>query len=542
MKDNAVVITRQQLGQWGSIVGATALLLGGIGFMWQTGLTVYIGILLVIGIAGVALWVVMTPDDFKAFISGRQARYSTNAFFSTLLLIGIVALTYIILSRAVLTLDMTLDTRFSLSPESKAILQRVNQPMQITGFYSPANLTAREIDDTFFRLYEIETNGLIRRQYINPDEEPALAAQFGMQADGDLFLSFLNADGTVNFNTIRPVPRTTRQERDMTLAISRALITQTFIVYFETGHDSLSPIDATQESISELNNSIRENGLITNALNLAQIAADGGSIPSNAAAVILARPTSDLSAQEVTLISDYLARGGGLLILSDVQIGDNTFLGANSPLNDYLWTTFGIRAGNSVIVDAPFSLQTPLDLTVAAVFTDTPLGERLDQATMSTLFRIVRSLDINDTPPPNISNGRVIMSSPESYGETNLQALTQTNTYSPEEGVDIAGPLTYEAWAFSHVTGARVVLFGDSDFATNGFLLRTTGNGVLLVDAISWITRYGDALFIQPQNAVVTPLFIDGQTLDIIAFITAILMPGTMLLMGLWIWRKRVTG
>src|SRR6185295_12517636 len=140
MKDNAVIITRQQLGQWGSLIGSTSLLLGGIGLIWQAGLTLYVDILLIVGVIGIGLWVVMTPDDFKAFISGRQARYSTNAFFSTLLLVGIVALTYIILQRAVLTLDMTLDTRFSLSPESNAVLQRVTQPMQITGFYSPSNL------------------------------------------------------------------------------------------------------------------------------------------------------------------------------------------------------------------------------------------------------------------------------------------------------------------------------------------------------------------------------------------------------------------
>ena len=43
----------------------------------------------------------------------------------------------------------------------------------------------RELDDEFFRLYETATNGLITRQYIDPDEQPALAQRYGVTEDGD---------------------------------------------------------------------------------------------------------------------------------------------------------------------------------------------------------------------------------------------------------------------------------------------------------------------------------------------------------------------
>lgn len=329
----------------------------------------------------------------------------------------------------------------------------------------------------------------------------------------------------------------------MTGAIVRLLITGNFTVYFETGLGTLDPLEPLQESISELNNALRENGFTTNALSLEQIAADGGRIPNNASALILARPRRDLTATETAVIADYMARGGGLLIFSDAQLGDNPFLGANSALNQYLWDTFGIRAGSSIIVDPPFSVQTALDLTVAAVYTDTPLGSGLDQRTMPTLLRIVRAVDVNDTPPPNISNGRVVSSSPDSYGETNWQALFQTNTYQYDEGQDIRGPLTFEAWAFSHQTQARVVLFGDSDFVTNGFMTRASGNSVLLLAAVSWVTRYSDEIFFQPVTGSIAPtIFATGANLDLIAFITAIFMPGVVLALGLYIWRKRVSG
>jgi ABC-type uncharacterized transport system involved in gliding motility auxiliary subunit len=222
-----------------------------------------------------------------------------------------------------------------------------------------------------------------------------------------------------------------------------------------------------------------------------------------------------------------------------------SFMGENSPLNNYLWNTFGIRAGNSVIVDAEFSAQTALDIFGAAVFTDSPMGANLNNEETPTLFRIVRAIEVNDTPPTGTSNGRVIMSSPSSFGETNLTALSQTNTYQFDAGQDVAGPLAFVAWGYAHASDGRVVVIGDSDFATNGFMSRAQGNSVLLLDSIFWLSGYSDSeqIIYNPQITVTSPLiFVSGQMLDLIAFVTVVLIPGIVLATGLFVWRKRASG
>ncbi len=547
MQQETIIIRRHQLGQWAGFVGGGAALLGVIGLLWQGNVTPLIAACLIIGAAGLALWALLAPQEFIGFVTGRQARYGTMAVFSTLLLIGVVALAYIVLQRAVLTLDMTEGQRFTLSSETYEVLRRVSRPIRITGFYSPRALQTREVDDQFFRLYEIATDGLITREYIDPDVNVAQRNAFGVTEDGTVFISYLTADGIIDTSTLMQVPITrgessSRQERDLTGALARLLAAGSITVYFDLSHNALSPFDTSAQGISGINNGMRSNGVITSVLNLTDLATSGGSIPANAAAVILARPTTDLTDAEIAVVDRYLNTGGALLILADALFNQDTFLQQDGAFNRYLWDNYGLRALNAVVVEADPGMiaQTPLDIISAVVFTETDLGARLNTDTTPTLFSVARALEVNDSPPPDISNGRVILSSDSSYGETNLQALAETNTFRYDEGQDIRGPLATVIWANNQQTKARVAIIGDSDFVTNGSV-GIGGNGILFTDTITWLSRFGEAINFRPQAFTTSlPLiFVSTQTLDLIAFITVILMPGLVLLAGLAVWLRR---
>ena len=240
------------------------------------------------------------------------------------------------------------------------VLQRVNRPIQITGFYSSRALPAREIDNQFFVLYETATNGLIRRQYIDPDEAPAVAQRFGVQEDGALFLSYLNDDGTVNFDSLAriPVDRTQpQQERDMTEAILRLLVSGTVAAYFDISHGTRDALDANQEGLLGIHNGMQESGFFTSPVDVAAVAVSGGDIPQDASVLILARPVTDYTEAEVGVLDRYLDRGGALLILADVLFNEDRFLRADGILNNYLWANFGVRVLEAAIVDPVASFR-----------------------------------------------------------------------------------------------------------------------------------------------------------------------------------------
>lgn len=550
-----IVVTRAQLGQWFSVIGGISLVFGMLALLLQGGTTPYILAALVIGAVSIALWAYLAPNEFRDFIAGRQVRYGTAALFSTLLLAGIVVLGYSILERANLSLDMTEGRRFSLSRETQEVLRRVSRPLVITGFYrQPEELRERDFDDQYFKRYETTTEGKIRWQFIDPVEEPGVAARF-TQTYGvitypdNIFLSFLNPDSTLDFPSTTRVARAynedgslTTQERDMTQAILRLLYTGAFTVYFETSHGEFDTLASDQQGLSVIHSIIQQNGMITQELRLSDIAVAGGSIPDDASVIVMARPTSPLSSAEIAILDAYLQRGGTLLILADVLFNDNPFLAQNSEFNTYLWNNFGIRALDAAIVDPGASSQTALDIVSYQVFTDTPLGINLNvegDLNSAVQFHIARALELNDTPP--VPNGRVILTSPQSYGETNLQALREGDTYQFDEGVDIPGPFSTVVWATNQATGSKIVVIGDGDFITNGYSASPLGNITLFMDSLVWLTGFGEQVTFQP-TAFTTglPVFASAQTLDLVAFLTVIVQPGIVLIIGLAMWLRRV--
>ena len=83
------------------------------------------------------------------------------------------------------------------------------------------------------------------------------------------------------------------------------------------------------------------------------------------------------------------------------------------------------------------------------------------------------------------------------------------------------------------MTKAKVVLVGDSDYVSNGQVL-SGGNGVLFTDSMAWLTGLGNKISFAPQMyGVGMPLIlVSQQTLDLIRFLTVILLPGAVLVAG----------
>lgn len=539
---NTITLTRGNIGQLASFIGATALLVGLLGWLWQGELTTFSIALLAVGAVGMILWAVLAPSEFIGFITGRQARQGTIAVFSTLLIIGIVTLMYIITDRAVITLDMTDRGGFSLSQETLDLLDQVNREIRITAFFSPQLVAVQEVNDQFFRLYTTASDGMVSREYIDPIRNPALATSFQAR-DGDIFISYVNPDGTLDRSTTSVVPQTTSQERDMTQAIARLLASGNFTVYFATGHGEISIEDTSGIGISNVNRLLQENGFATLTVDLNVLAETGGQIPQNATAIIIARPREQYSQQVVDILDAYLGRGGALFIMADANFGEAPFLAYDSLFNGYLWENWGIRMLDAVVIDEGVNGGTPLDVISYAIF-DSPITANINpdqDIDTSTEFRVARAIEVNMNPPVN--NGVVIQSSELSYGETNFADLAADNQFGYDDGADILGPMTTVAQAFDAENDGQILLVGDSDFATNGNLGSPRGNAFLLTDGIGWMTGFTEEVQFSPQAvAVAQPLlFVAPATLDRIAFVTLLLLPGLTLIsgLGIWYWRSR---
>jgi ABC-2 type transport system permease protein len=477
----------------------------------------------------------------------RGLRAMAATWGGAAVLLVLVGGVYVSAANAAITLDMTESRQYSLSRETQTVLRRVveqGREIRITGFYSANALGYRQLDDAIARLYEAETDGLISRRYYDPNENRAFSERFNLQIDGELFVSYLDENGEVDFNTVRRVTAENSQERNLTNAILRLLDINRFEVGFEIGSSDLNPDDVSSSGYSAIIDGLEANGIRTRGLSLDQIGAAGSDVPAEVSTLVMLQMRQPLTPAGLAALDRYLKRGGRVFIFADADYGPTPFLSEADPLNAYLWDNFGIKMLDAVVIDAISNAGTELDILSYAVSDGSSITARMNDTNnpqSRALFRVARAVQINPDPP--VQNGMVVATSPQSYGERNLALLSQSNRYTFDVREDIAGPLNVAAWANDTRTGARIVLVGDSNFVTNGLIANPEGNGILFTDAITWLTGFGESVVFAPQarTSNLPVVFISTQDLDTIALLTSVILPLLVVLGGLgqrW-WRAR---
>src|SRR5262249_43845222 len=210
---------------------------------------------------------------------------------------------------------------------------------------------------------------------------------------------------------------------------------------------------------------------------------------------------------EMDALRGFLRRGGKLLLMIDP--GDKV---DSLPLTNLidLAKEWGVTVDNDVIVD-PYGQQI---LNSAAAPVATPVQHPItDRFQYLTAFLLARSV----TPTEGGSNGHIaqkfLETSPVSWGETDLKTLFETR--KPEKNFDKgdkAGPLAIADAVAAAAPDApapaspdlpkaetRVVVIGDSDFASNS-LLGFQGNRDLFLNTVNWLAQQENLIAIRPKD------------------------------------------
>ena len=84
---------------------------------------------------------------------------------------------------------------------------------------------------------------------------------------------------------------------------------------------------------------------------------------------------------------------------------------------------------------------------------------------------------------------------------------------------------------------ARLVVFGDSDFASNAFGLQ--GNGNLFLNTVSWLAQDETFISIRPKNPEDRRLTMTEAQGRLVSYVMLLLLPAGVLITGVSVWMKR---
>ncbi len=506
--------TLKRLAPIGLYLSLLSLLASGIIFILtrQFGLPLQISLGLVI--VGIAIFALLDPQKAKEAISGRQAKYGSNALVLLLSLSGILIVLNLIIYKNPQRWDLTEDKTHTLGKESIEVLKSLPQPVKAEAYFTPriSSQNARNYLDS----YKFASQGKFDYEFIDPDQEPTRAIAAKITRDGTIVLRMGDRSEQITFPG----------EKEITTSLIRLASPGDRSIYFLTGHGESLLEGGEDKAYTFTKQALEAKNYKVESLNLISTP----KIPANAKAIIIAGPQKPLTDSEVSLLSDFLNQGGSIVLLSEPVFITNTT--QPDPLSTYLETNWGISLGLDMIVDP--EVNPPL-IAISQSYGMHPITRPLQN--LATLFPTSRSVS-QKNPPADISLTNLVSTSNLAWGETDLNSL-RSNRVSPDKAVDTMGPVNLAIAGNNLSTNARVVVIGDADFGGNQFF-NNYGNGDFLINSIDWAARQDELINLTPKQTItrtLVPPSIFNMGLILLASVFAV--PAIVTLFGISVWIDR---
>lgn len=543
---------------WSSFLGLIGvLLLAGTGLSWLVNkeLALTFQILSFVGTSLVFFYIYHHIDAIIDALGSRSARYSGFAV-TLIVLMGVVLgfINYIALKHPK-RYDTTETQSFTLSPQTLEVVKGLKGTVEIKTFFmmdSPAKPKFKDLVDS----YRTHTDK-INVTYIDPERDPLAAKQYGItMAD-----SVLVASG-VNEKTLQNVT-----EEVLTNAlINVTRETQKKICFLE-GHGEKSTNNSEKEGLSQAKEVLEKQSFAVQSVTLFQT----NKIPEDCRVLVIAGPERPLMDPEKPLIDQWVLAGGRLIFMID----PNT----DPALAEYV-KTWGVTPRNDLVVD-PVAMAF---LKNAAVPMAVPAGtnkivENLQGA--AAYLPLARSLELAATAPHEGYFETLLRTAGDdqesrAWGETDPAILEPGSSAEPKvptfDEKDNPGPLSLGVLLNIPLKGsapeatpkpegekaegekgegekpadspkerqAMVVVFGDSDFASNAQFYATGSiNGDLFLNAISYMAEEEDLLAIRPRDKAKETLSMSQGQADLIFYLTLMFMPAAPMLLGFYTFFKK---
>lgn len=509
---------------FGALVAAIGLILQSVAperRAWTLSIT---GFGLLLFAAGVAL----NARGIGAALRGRRVRAASASLGYTLTVLAVVVLANFLAARHHKRIDLTENRDFSLSEQTAKVLDGLPREVTLTSFSREGDPGRQKLED-LLEEYTYRTRRLTVR-YVDPDKNPAEVRRYNVTELGTIVVESGKQEQRVNLG----------DEEAITNALIKVTSDRERIVYGVTGHGEHDFEDNDRGGLSALKSALEKQNYVVKPLALS------GGVPADASAVMIAGPQKPFLEAEAKMVSDWVAGGGRLLLMQDPGV---------DPGFDGMLASFGAAVRKDVVIDKVSQLFGG-DARIPMVAADGydrshPITKTFDYQTM---YPMASSLDIKDTLPPDVTAVKLARTSELSWGEANEEEFRSGRIQLDDR--DTKGPITLAA-AFERKSnapaeapassddapkpaapGARLVLFGDADFASNSYF-NAGGNGDLVLNAIAWLVEQGELMSIRPKSGTPRIAILSAPQVFYYFWTIVAIAPLCIALVGVGIWWRR---
>jgi gliding-associated putative ABC transporter substrate-binding component GldG len=522
-----------------------------------------------------------------------------------LLFAGILVVLNVLGTSVFFRLDLTGRRIYSLSQASREVVRGLEDRLTIKAYFSddlPAlyAANARYLRDKLAD-YRAWSRGMIHYEFTDPAGDEAVqqeAAQFGIQpvavqvVERDkmevkqiyMALAFIYEGRS---ETIPLVQEIDGLEYDITTTIRRVSMAELPVVAFLSGHGMATP----EEGLSRWQEQLRQHYQVRT------ISLDGyQTVPPDVATLVLAGPTSGLTAWERYAVDQFIMNGGKTAWLLDAVDADlqqaQEGMASELDLGMDAWLAhYGIRVRPALVMDGEatmirvsqrqglFNLQTmvpyPFFPRISRYDADNPLVKDLPPVSFFYVSPVETELAVPDSVKASVSD--TINVWPFETPELTVQPIAFTSEGSSlQEGFFFiqpnammgragfqGGPYPVGAVVSGHfrsafssapstpdtvvtapqVTGPvenRLVVFGDATFVRDEYVGATEGNMQLMLNLVDWLGQDEALIGIRSKEIDYRPLAEVGDAARrVLKWVNILVPPILAVLAGLLWWRYR---
>ncbi|HEX9976488.1 MAG TPA: GldG family protein [Dehalococcoidales bacterium] len=523
-----------------AIMGLVALLAGLIIMLLLPEIRLAAWGVMGVGVILMASAFVLDFRRVRSALTGRRGSFSTGTTVMASIFIGITLLINGISINFYQRIDATALSEFTLTTQTKEVLGELNTPVEVLFFFGISgqlDILLRSYADNLLNQYQNYTDQLTVK-FIDTDAQREQAIQYGVSAYTYSNESIYSTAVFKSENRRRSVYfyemvtfddqgqiTAIEAEHAFTSAILEVTGTVQKRVYFLTGHGEASISSNEPSGYSNAREGLLDNLFQVRTLDLLATP----SIPEDLAALIIAGPQQPLASSELDIIKRYIEDGGWVLFL----------LNPNSPQNiRELLTPWGVKFEDGTVIDTSSHM---------ALNKDYPLVPRTRDlfSLAEVYFPGATAIIPQEKPPENLDMQPLVWTSNDSWLDQDFDPQKDPVF---TEGVDINGPLalgvqitpvlpeTSEEQA--QFKGTRIVVFGDSDFASNQHFYNGN-NGELFLNAVNYLTAGKELISIRRNVVPFRRLVVRPDEANFINYSSLALPPILVLIIGGVTWWHR---
>ena len=473
----------------------------------------------------------------KEFLSSRRLKYGTSAIVIMALSVVVFIVLNLLVSLVPYQLDLTPEGLYSLSDQTKALLENIDKDVTIYGLFDETKVEgSNEIMSVMELLKNYEQNKHITIEYVDPAKNVGFLAEI----DPEQLLNI----GLRDFLVVSGESRRLIKYYDMFISLasentdfgttdvgSKAETAFTSAIYYVT-KDSQPKIYTTEghgeysfsDGYITVGEFIETNGFEHASVDLAVT----GRVPEDAAVVFIANPREDFTPDEIEMLRDYMDDGNSVFITLDSNDTSERYENLQKFLGDYN-LAFGYDkikegdedyhiVGNRYMISPALYGGTLINIPIKNVFSDI-LADNV-----RSVVKLRKSNQALATDPLLITSEKALSESV--YGDDDVQGAAYVSIAVTDNSND-----------------SRIIAVGSADYIQDQrlFYYKQYEDSAIrfTLNCLKWLEGDEDEIFIETKNYFANFITVSAGQSKTVSILTIYVMPGLILLIGLAVYLRR---